>query len=73
VKAGLVAVLLALAIAGCGERPQHYSYDEGRYAGKPDTPAWQQEQFNNDREAWHREIKTRNLKQSEYTRMKGSG
>jgi hypothetical protein len=73
VKAGLIAALLAVAVAGCGERPQHYSYEDGRYAGKPDTPAWQHERFGGDRAAWEREIKARNLKQSEYTRMKGSG
>ena len=38
----LAAVSLgtALALAGCGETSQQVSYTKGRYAGKPDTPAW---------------------------------
>lgn len=72
-KAALSAALFAFTVAGCGEMPQALNYKNGHYAGKPDTPAWQRSQFNNDRAEWERVIKTRTLKQSEYTRMKGSG
>jgi flagellar basal body L-ring protein FlgH len=73
VKTALIAALLALAAAGCGESPQTSRYKDGSYAGKPDTPAWQHKQFNDSRADWQQVIKIRNLKQSEYTRMKGSG
>lgn len=72
-KAALIAALLALAVAGCGERSQAYSYKDGRYAGKPDTPPWQHKKFNDSRAEWQQAIKVRNLKQSEYTRMTGGG
>lgn len=72
-KRALAAIAVSAALAGCGERPQHVQYENGRYAGKPDTPVWQSEQFGNDREQWQRAIRDRNLKQSEYTRMRGSG
>lgn len=64
---------LAVGLCGCGETSQTYSHHKGRYAGKPDTPAWQHEQFNHSRAEWERAIRTRNLKQSEFTRMKGGG
>jgi hypothetical protein len=69
----VLVVLGLLALAGCAEPSQSVQYRSGKYAGKPDTPAWKGEQFGGDRAQWQREIKARNLKQSEYTRMKGSG
>jgi hypothetical protein len=69
----LLSGLLAVLLAGCGETPQTVHYQGGKYAGKPDTPAWLSDQFGADRAQWEREIKARNLKQSEFTRMKGSG
>jgi hypothetical protein len=70
----LPAVLLgaALALAGCGEKSQQVSYSNGRYAGKPDTPAWAGDEFNN-RADWERAIKARNLRQNEYQRTSGRG
>jgi hypothetical protein len=68
-----IAALLALALAACGERSQSVQYRGGKYAGKPDTPAWKSEQFGSDRAQWEREIKARNLMQSEFTRVKGGG
>ncbi|MEX0957946.1 MAG: hypothetical protein WDZ63_01520 [Burkholderiales bacterium] len=72
-KATLAALGLTLLLSACGERPQHYAYEDGRYAGKPDTPAWQDERFGNDRAQWERAIRERNAKQSEYARMRGGG
>ncbi len=70
----LPAVLLgaALALAGCGEKSQQVSYSKGRYAGKPDTPAWAGDEFKN-RADWERAIKARNLRQNEYQRTSGRG
>jgi hypothetical protein len=69
----VLAALAVFAFAGCGELSQSVQYSGGKYAGKPDTPAWKGEQFGGDRAQWEREIKARNLRQSEYTRMKGGG
>ncbi len=68
------AVLLgaALVLAGCGEKSQQVSYSKGRYAGKPDTPAWGGNEFKN-RVDWERAIKARNLRQNEYQRTSGRG
>lgn len=69
-------ILLALAavclVAGC-ELPQQVAYKDGHYAGKPDTPAWDNPPFNGDRLAWERAIKARNLHQNEYSRTPGRG
>jgi hypothetical protein len=65
-------VLAAGLQAGCGEFPQEAPYQDGRYAGKPDTPAWQGEAFDGKRENWEREIKRRNKLQSEYMRPGGA-
>jgi outer membrane biogenesis lipoprotein LolB len=73
VKTVFAALACGLLLSACGERPQHTAYEDGRYAGKPDTPVWQSEQFDNDRAEWQRAIRDRNLKQSEYTRMRGGG
>jgi hypothetical protein len=72
-KTGVAVVLIAAALTACGETPQSVQYRDGKYAGKPDTPAWKSEQFGSDQAQWEREIKARNLKQSEFTRMKGGG
>ncbi|MGH8629236.1 MAG: hypothetical protein ACREU7_00525 [Burkholderiales bacterium] len=72
-KGAVLAILSLAGLMACGEPQQSVQYSGGRYAGKPDTPAWKSEQFGADRAQWEREIKTRNLKQSEYTRMKGAG
>lgn len=69
----LFAVLIvALIQYGCEEPSQAVQYQDGRYAGKPDTPSWQGEQFDGSRENWQREIKRRNRLQSEYTRPGGA-
>jgi len=68
-----LAILSLAALMACGEPQQSVQYRGGKYAGKPDTPAWESEQFGADRAQWEREIRNRNLKQSEYTRMKGGG
>lgn len=71
----LAAVSLGatLALAGCGEKSQQVSYSKGRYAGKPDSPAWAGAEFKNGRADWERAIKARNLRQNEYERTSGRG
>ena len=71
----MAAVMLgaALALAGCGEKSQQVSYSKGRYAGKPDTPAWAGGEFKNGRADWERAIKDRNRHQNEYERTSGRG
>jgi outer membrane protein assembly factor BamE (lipoprotein component of BamABCDE complex) len=62
------ALLAAVALAGCGERPQTISYKQGTYQGKPDArPA--AAQFNGNQQQWENEIKTRNQVQNEYRRI----
>ena len=69
----LVAVVLAAGIqSGCGEPSQEVQYQDGHYAGKPDTPYWQGEAFDGKRENWERAIKRRNSLQSEYNRPGGA-
>jgi hypothetical protein len=67
---GIVATAIALAIAGCGERPQVIQYKQGTYQGKPDTPAYSNAPFNGNRQQWENEIKTRNQGQNEYARIR---
>ena len=70
---GLCAVLIvALVQYGCKEPSQAVEYQDGRYAGKPDTPNWQGAEFDGNRENWEREIKRRTRLQSEYTRPGGA-
>jgi len=63
-----VALVAACALAACGERPQTISYKQGTYQGKPDTPPYAA-QFNDNRQQWENEIKTRNQAQNEYRRV----
>ncbi len=64
------AAALALALAGCGERPQVVQYKQGTYQGKPDTPAYNNAPFNGNRAQWENEINTRNQSQNEYVRLR---
>jgi hypothetical protein len=64
----VMAALAALALAGCGERPQTVVYKQGTYQGKPDTPPYAA-QFNNNRQQWENEINTRAQAQNEYRRV----
>ena len=64
------AVALALALAGCGERPQVINYKQGKYQGKPDTPAFANAPFNGNRQQWENEVDTRAQTQNEYVRLR---
>lgn len=62
---------LALALAGCGERPQVVNYKQGSYQGKPDTQPWSNAPFNGNQQQWDNAIRTRNQAQNEYKRIGG--
>jgi len=64
----IVLAGLALCVVGCSERPQVAQYKQGTYQGKPDTPPYQNAQFNGDKAAWDRAMATRAQNQNEYTR-----
>jgi hypothetical protein len=75
----LVLLFSALAIAGCGEQDQVVVYEQGKYQGKPDTRAWDNEPAGAElrggkwtkgsRESWEEEIKRRQLAQHEHRRI----
>ena len=60
----------ALALAGCGERPQVINYKQGTYQGKPDTPAYKSAPFNGNKQQWDNAIDTRMQAQNEYARIR---
>jgi hypothetical protein len=64
------AAVLALALAGCGERPQVINYKQGTYQGKPDTPAFANAPYNGNKQQWENEIDTRTRDQNEYVRLR---
>lgn len=63
------SVVALLGLAGCGERAQVVHYEQGKYQGKPDTPAYQAAPFNGDKQAWNQAMRTRAQNQNEYKRI----
>ncbi len=61
-------LLAAAGLAGCGEKPQVASYEEGRYQGKTDTRPWDAAAFKGDKQAWEGALRQRAQKQNEYQR-----
>ena len=72
-KAGALVLMViagsALALSGCGEKPQVTVYKQGKYQGKPDNVPWQSQPFNNNQAEWQKTIKARNNAQNEYLRI----
>ena len=66
----LLATAVALTLAGCGERPQVINYKQGKYQGKPDTPAYANAPFNGNRQQYENAINTRAQNQNEYVRLR---
>jgi hypothetical protein len=64
----LLGVVVAIGLAGCGERPQVIEYKQGKYQGKPDQPPWDSAKFNGNQNEWELAIKQRNQNQNEYKR-----
>ncbi len=67
----VLASVLALGLAACGERPQVVNYKQGTYQGKPDTPPYANAPYNNNKDDWARAIRTRQQSQNEYKRTGG--
>lgn len=75
----IVAALLALGLAGCGEKEQVVVYKQGKYQGKPDNRSWDNAPLaaewrgsdwkQGDRTSWEDSIKKRQLAQHEYRRI----
>jgi len=73
------AVIAAFVVAGCGETPQVTVYKQGKYQGKPDTQAWNNDapaevlrgsRWNKgDRGSWEAAINQRTLGQNEDIRI----
>ena len=64
------AAAVALALSGCGERPQVINYKQGKYQGKPDTPAFTNAPYNGNKQQWDNAIDTRTQSQNEYVRLR---
>jgi len=73
VSVAVLASVVALGLAACGERPQVVNYKQGTYQGKPDTPPYANAPFNNNKDDWERAIRTRQQSQNEYKRTGGGG
>ena len=66
----LASAGVALALAGCGERPQVINYKQGKYQGKPDTPPYAGAPFNGNKQQWESAVDTRTHAQNEYVRLR---
>jgi hypothetical protein len=66
----LAASAAALALAGCGERPQVVNYKQGKYQGKPDSPPYAAAPFNGNKQQWESAVDTRAQAQNEYVRLR---
>lgn len=72
------ALLVAIGLGACGERPQVIVYKQGKYQGKPDTKPWENDPAvalyttskwdKGNKAGWETALKTRTLTQNEYTR-----
>ncbi len=70
IRVTIVALASVVLFAGCGERPQVLEYKQGKYQGKPDTPAYSNAPFNGDKAAWEKALAQRNQGQNEYKRIR---
>jgi major membrane immunogen (membrane-anchored lipoprotein) len=64
----VIASLMAMLLAGCGEYKQQVEYTDGGYQGKRDTRMWDSEYFMHDRSVWKQMINERTQRQNEYVR-----
>ena len=70
IRTASIVVAAAALLAACGERPQVLEYKQGKYQGKPDTPAYSNAPFNGDKNAWEKALAQRNQNQNEYKRIR---
>jgi len=66
----VAAALVAVALAGCGERPQVVNYKQGRYQGKPDQKAYDTAPWNGNQRDWELALANRNQSQNEHKRIR---
>jgi len=71
-----LTALAAFGLSACGESEQVVVYKQGKYQGKPDTRAWDNEPLamgpkwtKGDKASWETQIKNRNLAQHEHRRI----
>jgi hypothetical protein len=67
-RAFLTFLLLACALAGCGEYKQSVAYTDGEYQGKTDQRHWDNDRFKHDKAAWVSAVTERVQRQNEYKR-----
>jgi hypothetical protein len=65
-----LAVVVAMGLAGCGERPQVIEYKQGKYQGKPDEAAYASAPWNGNKKEWELALANRNQNQNEYKRTR---
>jgi len=75
-RAALLLLVAAFGLAACGESEQVVVYKQGKYQGKPDSRAWDNEPLGagpkwnkGDRTSWETQIKNRQLAQHEHKRI----
>jgi hypothetical protein len=78
-RALLIAAIVVLGLAACGEKEQVVAYKQGKYQGKPDARPWDNEPLSaefrggkwskGDRPSWEEQIKNRQLAQHEHKRI----
>ena len=75
----LMILVVGFGLAACGEKEQVTVYKQGKYQGKPDTRAWDNDPLpaefrggkwtKGDRAGWEEQIKNRQLAQHEHKRI----
>ena len=71
-KSGLALVIAAAMLvlsSGCSDRQAPIVYKQGNYQGKSDTAPWENSRYNGDKAKWEADIRARNQKQNEYSRL----
>jgi hypothetical protein len=78
-RALLLVMAAAFGLAACGEDTQVVNYKQGKYQGKPDARAWDNEPLaaeyrggrwtKGNRDSWEEAIKVRQLAQHEHKRI----
>ena len=72
-----VALAMAAGLSACGESEQVVVYKQGKYQGKPDGKAWENDPLaygntkwnRGDRASWENQIKARADGQNDYKRI----
>ena len=72
-----LALVLAIGLAGCGEKPQTTLYKDGKFRGKPDMRPWENapaaygspDWKKGDQASWDIKVRDRAGTQNEYGRI----